>query len=331
MSMYIPGNFTSAAIHKIDTEDREFIFAFQTDISAIKKSIEAVGLLLPVLLRKRPAEDSYQIISGFKRVLACIELKMTSIDACVFEEDEIDPLKGFLMNLHENISVRSLNLVEKSICLSKLTYRFKVDRCEIITGYLPLLNIQPNDNMLVKHLKLIELEDAVKKYIVDRDIPLVNALKFLDFSRADRITLISFLASLKIGTNHLRQILTNIEDICIRDRITVKEVLDNPSIRNIMSNDRLSGPVKVKMIVSTIERDRYPKFTDIKQKINEGLNGLDMLHGMKITYPPSLEGEKWKIEAQFKDSKELKNIGEKIVSIAEKDEIKDIIETLWET
>ena len=77
----------------------------------------------------------------------------------------------------ENRSLRSFNPVEKAFILTSLK-KLKVEEDEIITKYLPLLEISPNKDNLESYLNILDLEEiwwkrlAIKKLSLDTAVVL---------------------------------------------------------------------------------------------------------------------------------------------------------------
>jgi ParB-like chromosome segregation protein Spo0J len=124
-------------IKNIDLSDRIYIFTFEPIISQMVRSVREIGLINPPILEQISDQPIYRIVSGLKRILALKHLKKESTDAYIFTTENKQPnLNLFLMNFYENISIRSLNLIEKSIFLNKLLTKFEVSREKIINDYL---------------------------------------------------------------------------------------------------------------------------------------------------------------------------------------------------
>ena len=89
------------------------------DLERLRSSIQEVGLIQPVLLREKP--DGYQIVSGFRRIAVVRELGHPEIDSRIVGE-ETEDLKLFFISLHENLTSRGFNTVEKAMALGKLVH-----------------------------------------------------------------------------------------------------------------------------------------------------------------------------------------------------------------
>jgi ParB family chromosome partitioning protein len=105
------------------------------DLRRLRSSLEEIGLIQPVLLKKK--QDRYQIICGFRRILIIEEIGGADILSMVLDEKEKDDLQLFFMSLHENLTTRGLNTVEKAVALDKLVHQFHVDRVVSLRNTFP--------------------------------------------------------------------------------------------------------------------------------------------------------------------------------------------------
>ncbi len=96
----------------------KYLFRYGRDSVAVEESIRKVGLINPVILKKSlDANETYSVICGYQRIMACQKLGQVSIEAKV-----IDGLKDeeiLLLVLHDNLSSRGFNEIQKAIVLNK--------------------------------------------------------------------------------------------------------------------------------------------------------------------------------------------------------------------
>src|SRR4030043_1485338 len=77
----------------IDLTDETFSVNFMPDLRRLRSSVEEIGLIQPVLLRKK--QDGYQIICGFRRISIVKEMGASDILSMVLDEEEKDDLRLF--------------------------------------------------------------------------------------------------------------------------------------------------------------------------------------------------------------------------------------------
>ena len=77
------------------------------DISQLKRSIQDVGLLTPIIVN-----ENNELLSGFRRLAACRELGWTEIEARVIHTEN-DDVKKLDMEFHENLGRLDLSVEEQ--------------------------------------------------------------------------------------------------------------------------------------------------------------------------------------------------------------------------
>ena len=195
-------------IDAIDSRDHFFFTTFHPNLDPLTRSIEHVGLLQPIIVREKPRGSSYQVISGFKRLTVCEQFGLKEIEAFSYRKSELGDLEGFQMALHENLTVRGLNLIEKSMVIDKLIHQLGISKETIARDYMSLLGLQPSLRILKVVSRLVQLRDEIKRYIVEEEVSLENASQLLEFSPEDQAVIGTLVLKLKLGENKLREVLT---------------------------------------------------------------------------------------------------------------------------
>lgn len=80
------------------------------DLSELAESISRVGLLQPIIVRK-DGENRYEVVSGHRRLAACVELGMSEIRGAVAD---LDDKAAFEVQLTENIQRESFAPLEEA-------------------------------------------------------------------------------------------------------------------------------------------------------------------------------------------------------------------------
>ena len=209
-------------LQQIDLSDETFSVNFLPDLQSLRSSIEQIGLIQPVLLRER--SDGYQIVCGFRRIFVFNELKNLEIESRIVEGREKDDLKLFTLSLHENLTGRGFNTVEKAMALDKLVHRFQIDPIVVVKTFLPLFSLEPNEKILSTFLSLARMEDEVKRYVLREEVSRSNIRKLSAFTPDDRMAILSLISSLKLGEHRLREELTFLEEVSRRDPFRGSEI-----------------------------------------------------------------------------------------------------------
>ena len=313
-------------IASIDYRDTTFIYTFPVKIEGIIESIKRVGLLNPILLFEY--DNKYKIISGFKRVLACKLLCFDIIDAFVFESGSISELKAFMIAVYDNISIRELNIIEKSIILNKLKNYHNLKYNEIIRDFMPLIGLEPNKKLLEDYISLSKLDDDLKEHIVNREIP-IKILSLIASISNDKLPLISeLIIKLNLGANKIKELVNLIDEITERDKIDIERLRSDLNLDSIIKNERMTLSQKWERIVNSLRRKRFPMWSKIEKKLLRNISSLALPQNVNLSYPPYLEGDKFRIEMEFSTPDELKSVGKKLIDISKKEELSEIVKLI---
>jgi len=311
-------------LEQIDLSDETFSVNFIPDFTKLRSSIEAVGLIQPVLLRKKPS--GYQIICGFRRISIFHELRMSEIESRVFGEKETDQSNLFSISLHENLSTRGFNAVEIAIALEKLVHPFQIDRAVVVKTFLPLFSLEPNEKILNTYLSLAQMEDEVKTFVLKEEVSRSNIRRLAALNPHDRIAILSLVSPLKLSESRLRETLILLEEISRRNQYTGKDIIQRSDIQAILSQKELTSSQKTDRSRKILMDLRYPRMRGMEEKFEEKKRELNLPSNISLHHPPFFEGKRFRAEFQFETIEEYRSIVSSLSLLVDKKEFQDIIQ-----
>jgi len=310
-------------LQQIDLSDETFSVNFMPDLQRLRSSIKERGLIQPVLLREKG--DRYQIVCGFRRISVYHELGNPEIEARVFKEKEMDDLGLFCVSLHENLTTRGFNTLEKAIALDKLVHYFKIDPIVLIKTFLPLFSLEPHEKILKTYLSLARMENEIKSYILEEEVSRSNIRILSHFNSEDRMALLPLFSSLKLGENRLREMLTLLEEISQRDQIRVKDIVHRPEIQAILSQKEFTPSQKTELVKKGLIDFRYPKMRQMEKGFEKKRRDLKLPPHLSLHHQPFFEGGGLRIEFQFETMEEFRSILSSLSVLPEKKEFQEIL------
>jgi ParB family chromosome partitioning protein len=309
-------------LNEIDTGDETFSVNFMPNLGNLRYSIEKIGLIQPVILRKKL--NRYQIICGFRRVSILRDLGSDEIEAIICEE-ELNDKDFFIISIHDNLLGRGFNVVEKAIAIEKLVYRFKVDSTTVIHEFLPLLSLETSEKILNTYLSLAQMEEEVKIYVINEKVSHSNIRRLATFNQEDRRALIPFISRLKLGENRLKEMLIFLSEISMRDRISIKEILKKPEIETIISQSELTSSQKTEKIKRILMNLRFPKLFQKEEEFEKRIKCLNLPSGISIQHSPYFEGREFKISFQFETPDEYDSFINTLLILKNNEEFKEMM------
>lgn len=304
-------------IHKIATADFHFIDAdrindspgpygmsFGFELRPLVQSIKRVGLVnLPILIED--GKGTKTVVSGYRRIQALKSLKWDNIPCRILQESEFSPLECLLLNLHENLTTRNLNNVEKGMVLSHLNSHLPLT--EIMKDYMSLLDLPSHEETFDLFLKIEkELDENIKIYLAQGHISLQVIRILLDMDPLSRSTVFDLVSQLKFNINQQLQLINYIIDISHMIKATVPELLKDHSLENICLNDNLNTPQKAKAILRLLRNRRFPSLTETEKTFNKIVSNLDLPKRVRIDPPLFFESPDYRLEVLFREGKELR-------------------------
>ena len=313
-------------LEQIDLFDETFSVNFMPDLQRLRSSIEAVGLIQPVFLRKKLG--GYRIICGFRRISVMKELGKSEIESKVFEEKEMDDVQLFSLSLHENLTTRGFNAVEKAIALDKLIHRFQIDPAVIIETFLPSLSLEPNEKILNTYLALARMEDEIKTYVLKEEVSRSNIRRLSTLTPDDRMAIFSLVSRLKLGENRLREVLTLLEEISRRNQCRGKDIVQRSEIQDVLSQKELTPSQKTERVKKVLLNLRYPKMHQMEKEFEKKRKGLNLPSNISLHHSPFFEGREWRVEFQFETVEEYQGTLNGLSILAEKKEFQEMVNPL---
>jgi ParB-like chromosome segregation protein Spo0J len=312
-------------LQQIDLSDETFSVNFMPDLQRLRSSIEQIGLIQPVLLRKK--KDRYQIVCGFRRISIVQELGTMEIESEVFEEKERDDFRLFTTCLHENLNTRGFNTVEMAIALDKLVHWFQIDPAAVIKDFLPLFSLEPNEKILNTYLSLARMEDGVKRYVLKEEVSRSNIRKLSALTPDDRMPLLRLISSLKLGENRLREIFTLFEEISQRERLMVKDIVHRPEIQDVLLQEEITSSQKSERVKKVLMDLRYPKMHEMEERFEKKRGELNFPENVSLRHQPFFEGKGLRIEFQFETAEEYRAILSFLSLLPDKKEFQEILQS----
>ena len=148
--------------------------------------------------------------------------------------------------------------------------------------------------------------------------------RWLAWEQPDRDALYRLAFALKIGENHLRDLVDWLEEISLRDGLQVRQILGNGSIAALESDPRLGRADKLKRIKDQIRRWRFPRLAQTEDSIRARVQELKLQPEIRLTVPPGLEGGRLRVEFDASSQDELRRLIAKLADVTGKEAVREI-------
>jgi ParB family chromosome partitioning protein len=295
-------HYTIIPLDRVDPTDETFRITTRTDADDLVASIATDGLVAPPILVQKTARN-FIIVSGFRRIAACRQLKNKQIPAVVLEPDP-----GLLACLRKAIAAnalqRPLNLIEISRCLQKLASCLP-ERRQLVHAA-QALGLPTNQSVIDKIIGLVHLPLPVQEGILDDSLALSMAVELGSMDAVDAVEFTRLFQLLKLSLNKQREMLTLVKEISRREDISIQDVLQDRRIRKVLSDDNPDWGRNAREIRSLLHHWRYPGISKAQQQFEKRLKELKLGPDLKLIPPKNFEGTTYALQLTFDDLDRLK-------------------------
>jgi hypothetical protein len=157
-------------------------------------------------------------------------------------------------------------------------------------------------------------ETEIRQYVQSKGFHPQTLERWLGWDPAARQALFRLVVDLKVGENHLRDLMDWLEEIALREQSMIEEILAGKPIVDLASDPRLGRADKLKRIKETIRRQRFPRLAQTEDAIRARIHELKLRPEIRLTVPFGLEGGRLQVELSASSHDEFKRL---IVQLAE--------------
>ncbi|MGD8294487.1 MAG: ParB N-terminal domain-containing protein [Desulfobacterales bacterium] len=308
------------ALSGINLNDKTYHITSRTDINDLLESIRYDGLLTPPLLIR--VHSVFVVVSGFRRIAACQKLKFSDITARILKP-ETAAFDCLRMAIAENALQRSLNLIETSRSLQKLS-AFIPGSKELV-GLASILGLAVEEPIIDKIKRLCLLPKPIQDSILGGTISLTVAMELESLEADCAIIFNRIFDQLRVGINKQKDIVNLSREISSREGISLKEVLEDDHIIDIMTHRDLDRGQKSRRLRAYLRRRRYPRIVEAEKKFETYRKNLKLGNDIRLIPPKNFESTRYGFNLTFTSIEELKSIHRRIYELMQHHDFKKIL------
>jgi len=284
------------------------------------ESIQHDGLITPPLLIKK--DSAFIIVCGFRRITACLKLNWKEITACILKPD-ISTLDCLRLAIAENALQRSLNLIETSRCLQKLSL-FITDIRQLAESA-SSLGLPDNPSIIDKIKSLSLLPRSIQSSILAETISLAMANELESLEADIAIAFTQLFCQLKIGLNKQKEIVTLVKEIARRESLSPQDVIEDKHFIEIMTQRDLDRGQKSRKLRSYLRERRYPKIAEFEKNFEIHRKNLNLGNNIKLIPPKEFEAAIYGLNMTFTNLEHLKTLQTRLNTIIQQPDFKKIL------
>jgi ParB family chromosome partitioning protein len=313
--------FKSVPLSQINLEDDTFRITTRIDVNDLIGSIRHEGLINPPLLAKRSFR--FTIVSGFRRIVACRHLGKKKIVARILDPG-LSSLECLRWAIADNSLQRSLNLIETSRCLQKLSSF--LNNSKQLAETASHFGLPANLSIINKIKTLCLLPGPVQNSILADTVSLSTGIELGSLEPENGIAFAQLFDQLKISLNKQREIIMLVKEIARREKSSIKDVLEDSHLKEIMHNKKLDRSQKSRKIRYHLRQIRFPRISKTEQNFESHLKRLKLGKNIKLIPPKEFESATYVLNLTFSNLSEFNELRTQIEKLIQHPSFKKILE-----
>jgi ParB-like chromosome segregation protein Spo0J len=293
------------------------------DLGRLEASLQEVGLLNPPWLRPEAGGPGFQVVTGVRRLKAAARLGWQEISAHVVPEDTPD-LFCLLVHLFDNAFSRGFNLREQAALAVRLLEHG--GRETVASGYLPYLGLPPSPAHLARLVKLAGLEEPWQRLAAQGRLALTAGARLAEWDPQDRAAAWSYFTGLRLSQSKQEEFLDQVDLLARREGLSPKDVLAREELHKVLDEGNHTPPEKTAAVRRLLYRWVYPRLSAAQADFETALARLGWKRPARFRlHPPAaFEGPDYRLEINFRDAPELKELLAEIARLARLEEFGDL-------
>ena len=133
---------------------------------------------------------------------------------------------------------------------------------------------------------------------------------------------------LKIGENHLRDLMDWLEEIALRGGQSIQTILAQRSISESITDPRLGRSDRLKLVKDQIRRLRFPRLAATEDAIRLRIQNLKLHPEIRLSVPSGLEGGQVRVEFTAGSQGEFKELASRLSETGDNETLAEIFDFL---
>jgi len=290
-------------LQSFDERAGPYTMSFGYDPEPMLESVRRIGLIHPPLV-DRDEEGRVRIVAGYRRILALKALGQREVRCMDLSGSGLPVSERLLITFYDNASSRAFNGAEKGMALKRLTDHFGEE--EVVHHYMVLLGLPAHQPTLRTYIRLNDLEEDIRTGFAEDRLSLRTIRSLLEMDPVSRTACAEWLLNLMFNFNEQSQFIEFINDISIYTKMSIRDLLSERSMQEILKGGRSNGPQKIKAALEYLRSRRMPTLSQAEKAFQQMTRELRLPPGIGLRHPPFFEGPEYRLEIRFRNGRDLK-------------------------
>lgn len=159
-----------------------------------------------------------------------------------------------------------------------------------------------------------EIDDAIRRWATLRHLPDVHLTRWLALALEDRAALLRVAEDLHLRTGQLVSAFDALEEIALRERLTIATIIANDEIRRIIDGAG-SAPGRARDLLDTLRAKRFPRLHRMTTRLVNQIAALGLPGGIRVVLPRELSSDQVRIEICARGGAEMLRLIDAVANV----------------
>ncbi len=152
-----------------------------------------------------------------------------------------------------------------------------------------------------------DLDARIHELAAERRIPQSHVARWLAMDLPSRAAMLNIARVLRLRTGQLVTALDTLDEIAVRERVTVAAILDRPEVRRV-ANGPGSAPSRASALLEALRTLRYPQLRKMQDELRAEVSALKLPRGISLDLPKELGSDELTVSLRVRSAAELAHL-----------------------
>ncbi len=152
-----------------------------------------------------------------------------------------------------------------------------------------------------------EIDAQIRTIAAERRIPQSHLARWLAMDAASRGAMLDIARAICLRTGQLVTAIDTLDEIAVREHVTVAAVLDRAEIRRIATGPG-SAPSRASAMLAALRTLRFPRLRKMQEQLRAEVSALKLPRGISIDLPENLGSDELTLSLRVRSAAELAHL-----------------------
>jgi hypothetical protein len=152
-----------------------------------------------------------------------------------------------------------------------------------------------------------DIDQQIRAIAAERRLPATHLARWLAMDPPSRAAMLDLARTLRLRTGQLVTSLDILDEISVREQVTIASVLDRPEIRRIADGSG-STPSRASALLEALRTVRYPLLKRMQEQLRSEVSALKLPRGISIDLPQELGSDELTVSIRVRTGAELAHV-----------------------